>query len=322
MVEVYQQRLANRDAAVTWSGLINDLFGQAEVAIGDTTDFRGSITHTRLGSLDLVEVASSSREVFQRTARHISHDRRNSFILVNIVRGSVRLRQGAHDIEMPAGSFTLYNSGRPLSWIHSEHTEIRNVKIPAEMLRGRLRNVERVLCRPQSDRVALWRLTSDFLMSLAGQIHQLPGHAAHGVAGQLLELVTLALEVDEDNAPLGTASVRATLRHECNAYIRCHLTEASLGPETIAAGVGISVRALYRIFRETNQTVGGTIRAARLRASHAMLADPGKAHLSIAEIACRAGFRSQAHFANAFKERYGFAASEWRRRAIGNHDIS
>jgi AraC-like DNA-binding protein len=317
MVDVYQQRLASGDAAVAWSGLINDLFGRAEVTIGDATDFRGSITHARLGSLELVDVVSS-REVSERTARHIGHDSRDSFILVNVLRGSVRLRQGRHDIEMPAGSFTLYASGRPMVWIHDEHTEIRNIAIPAAMLRGRLRNVDCLLCRPHSDRVALWRLTSDFLVSLAGQLRRLPGHAAYGVAGQLFELMTLALETDEGDLPLGAAPVRAALRRECDAYIRCHLTEASLGPETIAASVGISVRSLHRVFREADQTVGDFIREARLGTSHAMLADPGKAHLSIAEIACRAGFRSQAHFANAFKQRYGCAAGEWRRRAVGN----
>jgi AraC family transcriptional regulator, positive regulator of tynA and feaB len=321
MVEVYQQRLASGDAAA-WPVLITRLFGRAEVTIGDATDFRGSITHARLGSLELVDVVSS-REVSQRTARHIGHDSRDSFILVNVLRGSVRLRQATHDIEMPAGSFTLYASGRPMLWLHDEHTEIRNVAIPAAMLRGRLRNVERVLCRPHSDRVALWRLTSDYLMSLAGQLRRLPEHAAHGVAGQLFELVMLALEADEGDAPpLGAASVRAALRRACDAYIRGHLADASLGPETIAAAVGISVRSLHRVFREADQTVGDFIRAARLAASHAMLADPGKAHLSIAEIACRAGFRSQAHFANAFKQRYGLAAGEWRRRAIGSLSIS
>ena len=71
------------------------------------------------------------------------------------------------------------------------------------------------------------------------------------------------------------------------------------------------------MFREGNQTVGDSIREVRLAACHAMLADPGKAHLSIAEIAYRAGFRAQAHFANAFKKRYGMAAGEWRRQALG-----
>jgi AraC-like DNA-binding protein len=317
MVTVHQQRLASRDAAVTWSGLINGLFGRAEVTVGDAMEFSGSITHSRLGSLELADVVSS-REVSQRTARHIGHDNRDGFILVNVVRGTVRLRQGTHDIEMPAGSFTLYASGRPSLWMHDERTEIRNVAIPAAMLCGRFRNVDRVLCRPSSNHAALWRLTSDFLMSVAGQIRSLPEHAAHGVAGQLFELVALALEAHEGDVPLDTVSVHAAVRRQCDAFIRSHLAEATLEPETIAVAIGISVRSLHRIFRESGETVGDVIREARLSACHSMLSDPGKARLSIAEIAYRAGFRSQAHFANAFKKRYGFAAGEWRRRAAGS----
>jgi AraC-like DNA-binding protein len=317
MVAVYQQRLADRNAAVTWSGLIDGLFGQAEVDVGDATDFRGAITHSRLGSLELANVISS-REMSQRTARHVGRDSRDCFILVNVVRGSVRLRQGPHDIHMPAGSFTLYSSDRPSLWTHDERTEVGNIAIPGSMLRGRLRNVERLMCRPHSDRSAMWRLTSDFLMSVTGQLSRVPEYAAHGVAVQLFELVTLALEMDEGRVPLGSAPARAALRHQCEAYIRSHLAEGELDPESIAVAVGISVRSLHRVFRDGNQTVGDFIREARLAACHAMLVDPGKAHLSIAEIAYRTGFRTQAHFANAFKKRYGLAAGEWRRHMNPN----
>jgi AraC-like DNA-binding protein len=315
MVAVYQQRLANREAAATWPGLIDGLFGRAEVNVGNATDFLGSIAHSQLGSLELANVISS-REKSHRTARHVGHDSRDRFILVNVRRGSVRLQQGRHDIEMPAGSFTLYASDRPSSWTHDDRTEVANVAIPGAMLRGRLRNFESVLCRPQSDHVALWRLTSDFLMSVTAQLKRLPEQAAHSVAGQLFEMIALALEADENGVPLGNAPSRAAVRHQCEAYIRSHLAEAGLDPETVAAAAGISVRSLHRVFRDGDQTVADFIRDARLTASHAMLADSGKARLSIAEIAYRSGFRRQAHFANAFKKRYGFAASEWRRQAV------
>jgi AraC-like DNA-binding protein len=315
MVAVYQQRLANRDAAVTWSGLIDGLFGQAEVTVGDATDFRGAITHSRLGSLNLATVMSS-REMSHRTASHVGRDSRDCFILVNVVRGSVRLRQGAHDIVMPAGSFTLYSSDRPSLWTHDKRTEVRNVAIPGSMLRGRLRNIDQVMCRPHSDRGALWRLVANFLVSVSDQLSRLPEHAAHSVAGQLFELVTLALEVDEECMPLGAATARSGARQQCEAYIRSHLAEVELDPESIAAAASISVRSLHRVFKDGNKTVGEVIREARLAASRAMLADPGKTHLSIAEIAYRTGFRTQAHFANAFKKRYGFAASEWRHQTL------
>jgi AraC-like DNA-binding protein len=316
MVTVHQPRLASSNAGAAWPDLVKHLFGHCEVEVGDAAEFRGSITHSRLGRLELANVVSS-REVSRRTARHIVHDNRDGFILVHVVRGTVRLRQGEHDIEMPEGSFTVYASGRPSLWMHNEPTEIRNVAMPATMLRARLRNIDHVLCRPSSSQTPMWRLTSDFLMSVVGQIRELPEHAAYGVAGQLFELVALALETDDRGVPLGAETVHIAVRRQCDAYIRTHIADATLDPETIAADIGISVRSLHRVFRETGETLGDCVRRERLIACHSMLADPGKARLSIAEIAYRAGFRSQAHFANAFKRHYGIPAGEWRRQAAG-----
>jgi AraC-like DNA-binding protein len=56
----------------------------------------------------------------------------------------------------------------------------------------------------------------------------------------------------------------------------------------------------------------------RLETSKLALADPQMASIQIREIARRVGFRSQAHFAAAFKSRYGISASEWRKTATAS----
>jgi AraC-like DNA-binding protein len=70
------------------------------------------------------------------------------------------------------------------------------------------------------------------------------------------------------------------------------------------------------VFEESGESVCEFLRSTRLEASKAELADPQKASTQIREIARRVGFRSQAHFAAAFKSRYGVSATEWRKTAI------
>jgi transcriptional regulator GlxA family with amidase domain len=136
------------------------------------------------------------------------------------------------------------------------------------------------------------------------------------LAGQLIALVSLALEADDKERSLDTAELRPAVHRRSAAVIRTHIADPTLSPSKIAAMAGVSVRTLHRAFQDAGESLGDHLLNARLDVCRAALEDPGKAQLSIGEIACRAGFRSQAHFANAFKRRFGYTASDWRGRVL------
>lgn len=78
---------------------------------------------------------------------------------------------------------------------------------------------------------------------------------------------------------------------------------ADLPLETLAARVGVSMYHACRTFRRaTGSTLGGYRREVRLRLALALLLDGG---LPVGEIALRAGFASQSHLTNRFRERFG-----------------
>jgi transcriptional regulator GlxA family with amidase domain len=162
----------------------------------------------------------------------------------------------------------------------------------------------------------LWRLVSDFFGSVEAQLDSIPEQAAHDLAGQLIALVSLALEADDRETSLDPAELRAAIYRRSAAVIRTHIADPGLSPARIAAMAGVSVRTLHRAFQDAGESLGDHLLNARLEACRAALDDPGKAQLSIGEIACRAGFRSQAHFANTFKRRFGYTASDWRGRGL------
>jgi AraC-like DNA-binding protein len=75
------------------------------------------------------------------------------------------------------------------------------------------------------------------------------------------------------------------------------------------------VRYLHRVFQDESETVCASLRELRLDAARKALANPANGRIAISEIALRSGFKSAAHFAAAFKSKYGISASEWRRSA-------
>ncbi|HEU5023418.1 MAG TPA: AraC family transcriptional regulator [Spirillospora sp.] len=100
---------------------------------------------------------------------------------------------------------------------------------------------------------------------------------------------------------------------------RPYLGDADLTPSTIAAAHHISLRYLHRLFQQDGHTVAGWIRARRLERCHRDLADPGLAARPINAIAARWGFRSSAHFSQAFRSAYGLSPRQFRQECTTVH---
>jgi AraC-like DNA-binding protein len=86
-----------------------------------------------------------------------------------------------------------------------------------------------------------------------------------------------------------------------HAFIAAHLHEQELCALRIAAAIGYSERHLSRLFAKSGQSVPQAILNARLDAARSVLAEP----ISLAEVAARHGFASQAHFSRTYRARFG-----------------
>ncbi|GHH30299.1 AraC family transcriptional regulator [Lentzea cavernae] len=98
----------------------------------------------------------------------------------------------------------------------------------------------------------------------------------------------------------GTRTPAADLA-AAHAFITAHLHEQELCAQRIAAAVGYSERHLSRLFARSGQSVPQAILNARLDAARLRLAEP----ISLAEVAARTGFVSQAHFSRTYRARFG-----------------
>jgi AraC-like DNA-binding protein len=86
-----------------------------------------------------------------------------------------------------------------------------------------------------------------------------------------------------------------------HAFIAAHLAEQDLSASRIAAAIGYSERHLSRLFSRSGQSVPQAVLTARLDAARRLLTEP----ISLAEVAARSGFVSQAHFSRTYRARFG-----------------
>ncbi|KJK45107.1 AraC family transcriptional regulator [Lentzea aerocolonigenes] len=94
-----------------------------------------------------------------------------------------------------------------------------------------------------------------------------------------------------------------------HAFITAHLADQYLSAGRIAAAIGYSERHLSRLFSNSGQSVPQAVLNARLDAARAILGEP----ISLAEVAARNGFVSQAHFSRTYKARFGVTPRQDRR---------
>ncbi|MDY7090582.1 MAG: helix-turn-helix domain-containing protein, partial [Actinomycetota bacterium] len=133
------------------------------------------------------------------------------------------------------------------------------------------------------------------------------------VAAASIDLVR-ALLVSAAGAGRHARRVRfETLLSRVRAYARSHLADPDLSPATIAAAHNVSLRQLYKVCAEAELSLEQWIIEERLQRVRHALAQPDLAHLPIATVARRWGFRDPTHFTRRFRARYGMTPGQWRR---------
>jgi AraC-like DNA-binding protein len=126
-------------------------------------------------------------------------------------------------------------------------------------------------------------------------------------------VIALAFTLDDSDIPVD-ASVRNSLYRRVTRLVEENLTSLDLTPESMAKRVGISTSYLHRLFRDTPTSFSEYVRVRRLDQSRRALENPSSTARSIKSIGCGCGFQNAAHFAVAFKRRYGVSPSRWRSR--------
>ena len=98
-------------------------------------------------------------------------------------------------------------------------------------------------------------------------------------------------------------------------YVECNLSDPDLSVESIAARLKCSKRYLHQAFDDAGLGLGRYIWKRLLERCKDDLIDANRAGRSLSDIAFAWGFSSLAHFSKAFKQKFGAAPSEFRRRS-------
>lgn len=104
-------------------------------------------------------------------------------------------------------------------------------------------------------------------------------------------------------------------------FIENDITDRRLGPDHLAAVLGVSRRRLYQVFDREIGPIARYIRTKRMERARTLLSSPDWADAPIREIALECGIADQAHFSRLFASAHGRGPRDFRATGALDHAI-
>lgn len=273
--------------------------------------FRARFRQQSLGATQIIHCACDPC-AGRRGNSEIAQLQAPVFGILYIVRGSESLRQAGRETLLQAGSFTLWDSTRPIDFGLPGDLEKITLMLPQDMVTEMLPAAHDLIMRPINGRRGPGALFATHLRALAREGCDLPPTHVAPVLRATLDLLTAAIAPQDGEAESG---YHRALRLRIQDFILRHLDDPELDPDRVAVAMGISTRQLHRLFHNSGLTVDRWIWRQRLqRCRDDLLARP---QARVSEIAFDWGFSDAAHFSRTFREQFGVSPRDYRRGKLG-----
>jgi AraC-like DNA-binding protein len=292
-----QQRSAH------WSSFVSGIFFPMSASFSAPEKFYGTIDNWELGQISMSRF-DSAPVCYDRAKQHLRGSSENDLLITFATKSSARFIQGHNVLHCKKDGFFIQRGDLPYQFSHAENNELWVLKLPAQMLKSRIRVFDRYLSYVYDSSRGAGAPFLDTARGIPRRMEQLGAVAREGLGQCLVELLCLALEDDNRALGSGMSSVRLGHLARIERYVRKNLTNRAMTIEDIALANGISSRYLHELFKGSDRTVGQWIRTLRLDAALADLQDPRRGE-TVAEIAYRWGFGGQAQFSRHFKSHFG-----------------
>ncbi|MGY1650055.1 helix-turn-helix domain-containing protein [Geodermatophilus sp. SYSU D01119] len=261
-----------------------------------------------LGGLRVADIAGNAH-VIERAPALVRARPKEATFATMLLEGEAFFYHPGGYLTLGAGDVVVYETDRP--YLFGFGTAMRQLllDVPREVFRERcgpvsLERPMRVAGNGQGAASVTARALRDALLDLVGD----PVVPRATAGDQLLDLLA--------TMTTGTGSAASTTRLlAAQAWIGEHLQDPGLCTEAVARAVGVTARHLNRAFATEGTTVAQYVQARRLDSARAELEDASADGSRIADVACRWGFASQAHFTRLFRARFDCTPSDVRAAA-------
>ena len=298
-----------------WSAALRSICGQFETQLAFSRSlFIGDIHAQAHSGLTMAHLRTNAGLIARKRLNADRDDDRHCF-LISQRSGYSQISQNGENIQLSPGELLLMDSVGSCEITPFGLIEHASLHLPRAA-------VDKVLPgRGKFGKVSSTCASGRMLHLLVDQLCREPDSTPAGAESQALENAFISLLGPAlrsgDSEPAGNEALQGgNLRSYVQKVIDDSLTQPNLSPLGLAQRLNISVRHLYRLFEEQNDSVCRYIQRARLQRSADDLANPFLRGESITTIAYKWGFTDSAHFSRAFKKHFERSPKDYRASAL------
>ena len=295
-----------------WRDALTQAFGPMEVRRNSSESFGGTVRAFGKGQMQFNETAYHGQTV-ERTARNVAELGQQYFTLGRPVSGSLCFQQNDQQVMLEPGCLVLTDQTVPYKVTADTGYHGFSISIPCKLLQQREPNIGSFYKLDAGDESPRGQLLSGYAKYLTDGIAAWDETEIISLREQMLDLIVLMM-INRKNAylPAFEKSIISAHRERAIAYIKHHHCNPNLSPKSIAAGCGISVSYLYRIFQSANMQIEQTVYAHRLETCRHLLLDAAHQNESVQQVGYKSGFNHSTHFSRMFKEKFGMSPADFR----------
>jgi AraC-like DNA-binding protein len=288
------------------------------VEVDRSTPVDARIATWPMGSVDILRLDTSAIW----TTRGAKTARLHPCDLVGFIlqaRGTGLYSTGSSPRIIKPGQLVVCDVNRPFEYAWRGAGAVMTLNVPVDALGVPTDVVAEAGARVSNS--PLYGLVSRHIRDLSLDAERLSASTvADSLGSTTIELVRALIASTADYPLVHREVAEATLITQIRVYVNQHLGDPDLSPDTVAAGLAISTRQLYRMCARVGLPPEQLIISSRLDRARRELAEPGARARTIATIARRCGFKDPTHFARRFRAAYGELPSEWQLRAAEERD--
>jgi AraC-like DNA-binding protein len=271
--------------------------------------FQASIDRYQVGNLVFTDCRSDLM-VLERSLARISVDTVRDFVFHVFLEGGIasiglpRRRE-----ERPAvASIVALDMGQPVR-MQRNGCRVLTFFVPGEVVQEVFPDPEAIHCRTLSGSMPLATLIVEHVSALAQNIGGMSAEDADSAIRAGAQLLVAAFGKEAGLSGNARAAARAVMSERVRRYIRSHLYDETLSPESVLDALPFPRRSLYRLF-EHEGGLSAYIRHLRLRsAAEDLTRYP---HATVTEIAYGVGFKSASDFTRAFRRAFDMTPQDFR----------
>jgi AraC-like DNA-binding protein len=313
--EYSAQSVAAPQRSLFWQQMASSVIFPLDSSFQDAEKFNGTLRSWDLGTTSLIHLRTDAVR-YTRKDHHVRGDCGDHTLISFSSHSDVGFSQDGVDLLCRKNQFFLEKTDTSSDFVQSGANEIWVLKLPETSLKRHTRSIDPFYASLYDGDTGLGGLLFDMIRSIPHRYDGTTPIAAEGVAQTLIELLVLAIEADERALTSARSSVQRGHMARIEKFVRQNLGTPDLCAENIASACNISVRYLHALFKGSGTTISHWIREMRLESFRVQLCEPNRRE-TLAEIAYRWGFGSEAQLSRHFKAKFGMTPREMRAERAG-----